>query len=693
MISTRMNLRNHISLLLLVFPFSIFCQDTIDDDVQQKIENVAENINNEDADYSNLVEQLSYYHEHPINLNSATKEELMDFGVLSEIQINNLLTHISKNGKLLTIYELQSIEGFDMETIKKILPYIFVSDNISSAHFSLKEMFKNGQNVFTLRYTRILEEQTGFAPADSGASQSSRYLGTPEKIYSRYRFTYGNNVSWGVTGEKDAGEEFFTGTQKNGFDFYSAHFFVRNVKFVKAFAVGDYTVGFGQGLTTWSGIAYGKSADAVNIKKNSSGIRPYSSVDENRFFRGVATTLGYKSFSATGFYSKKKIDANVADTLADGEILAVSSLQETGYHTTPSELADKHSLEQTVYGGNFSFSKRKIRMAINYVSSMFSADYNRSLELYSQYSFSEKHLSNFSFDYNFILKNFNFFGEVAISDNAGMAFLNGVLVALDPKLSFSLVQRYYQKNYQSIFANSFAENTLPANEQGIYFGITAKPAQYLSINAYFDHYVFPWLKYQVDAPSSGSDWLAQINYTPSKKLDIYFRVKQKSKFSNFNVPDEIYYIVPTKQTNYRFNISYTLSPSFKLKNRVEYLTWDDGTGILQDGFLIYQDLTFKKLSNPLSLTLRYALFQTDSYDSRLYAYENDIPGSYSIPAYYYNGMRTYVMVNYDITRRIEVWVRWAQTYYSNKNVISEGSLTEINGNTKTEIKAQVRIKF
>ena len=378
-----MSLRNHISLIFLVLPFCVFSQDTIDDDVQQKIENVAENINNEDADYSNLVEQLSYYHEHPINLNSATKEELMEFGVLSEFQINNLLTHIAKNGKLLTIYEIQSIEGFDMETIKKILPYIFVSDNISSAHFSLKEMFKNGQNVFALRYTRILEDQTGFTPAYSGASQNSRYLGTPEKIYSRYRFTYGNNVSWGVTGEKDAGEEFFTGTQKNGFDFYSAHFFVRNVKFVKAFAIGDYTVGFGQGLTTWSGIAYGKSADAVNIKKNSSGIRPYSSVDENRFFRGVATTLGYKSFSVTGFYSKKKIDANVADTLADGEILAVSSLQETGYHTTPSELTDKHSLEQTVYGGDFSFSEKKIRMAINYVSSMFSADYNRSLELYS----------------------------------------------------------------------------------------------------------------------------------------------------------------------------------------------------------------------------------------------------------------------------------------------------------------------
>ena len=686
--------RKHIAFFISIALCSIaFSQDTIDDNIQQKIENVAENLNNEDADYSNLIEQLDYYREHPVNLNSATKEELMELGLLSEIQVNNLLSHIAKNGKLITVYELQSIDGFDMETIKKILPYIFVSDNVSSAHFSLKEMFNKGQNVFTFRYSQILEEQTGFTPADSGASANSRYLGTPQKFYARYRFTYGNTVSWGITGEKDAGEDFFSGSQKNGFDFYSAHLFVRNVKFLKAFAVGDYTVGFGQGLTTWSGIAYGKSADAVNIKKNPSGIRPYSSVDENRFFRGVATTLGCKSFTLTAFYSKKKIDANISDTLPDGEILAVSSLQETGYHTTPSELADKHSLEQSVYGGNLSFSKRKLQLGVSYLSTSFDAEYKRSLDLYNQFDFSAKQLSNYSFDYSFIAKNFNFFGEAAMSDNGGISFLNGVLIALDPKLSLSVLQRYYQRDYQSIFANAFAENTLPSNEQGIYFGITAKPSQFVTINAYFDHYVFPWLKYQISAPSQGSDWLAQVNYTPSKKLDIYFRVKQKDKFTNFNVPDEIDYLVPTRQINYRFNISYTISPSFKLKNRAEYLTWDDGTGNKEEGFLIYQDLTYKKLGNPLSLTLRYALFQTDSYDSRMYTYENDIPGSYSIPSYYYHGARTYLMLNYDITRKVEIWVRWAQTYYSNKNIISEGSLTEIKGNTKTEIKAQLRIKF
>ncbi|MEW6469553.1 MAG: helix-hairpin-helix domain-containing protein [Bacteroidota bacterium] len=684
-------------LLLLLLPsWPALAQDSIDDDIQQKIENVAENLNNEDADYTNLTEHLSYYRERPINLNSAGKDELMELGLLSEIQVNHLLAHIQKNGKLLTIHELQSIAGFDLETIRKILPYVFVSGTADTRHFSLKEMLADGKHVFLFRYQQVLEQQTGFTAPDSGASVNSRYLGSPQKYYARYRFTYSNAVSWGITGEKDAGEEFFTGSQQQGFDFYSAHLFVRDLKFVRALAIGDYTLGFGQGLNTWSGLAYGKGGDAVNIKKSAPGIRPYSSVDENRFFRGAAVTLGFQTLELTAFYSKNRIDANISDTLADGELL-VTSLQESGYHSTPSELADKDAIEQTVFGSNLSYKSRRLRLGLTGMSSAFNAGYSRNSELYNMFAFSSGMLSALSADYNIVIKNFNFFGEAALSvaDGAdpGMAFLNGMLIVMDPRLSLSLLHRHYQRNYQSLFANAFAESTTPANEQGIYVGISARPAEFLSINAYYDHFRFPWLKYQVDAPSQGNEWLAQVNYTPSKKLDLYVRVKQKNKYANLSVPDALDPVVPVRQTSYRFNISYTLSPSFRLRNRVEYLCWDNGSGNTETGFLIYQDLSFRKLGRPYAITLRYALFHTDSYDARIYAYENDIPGVYSIPAYYYKGSRTYVMLSYDITRRLEFWLRWSQTYYSNKDVISEGSLTEIKGNTKTEIKAQVRIKL
>ena len=171
------------------------------------------------------------------------KEELQALEILNDIQINNLLTHIDKHGKLITIYELQGINGFDLQTIQKLLPYVKVTDNFTSAHFGVKEMFKNGQHTLLFRYARTLEDQAGFSAIDSASlanSINSRYIGSPDRIYARYRFTYGSTISWGVTAEKDQGELFFKdkqkfkydfyenslkGNKKTGFDFYPAHFY------------------------------------------------------------------------------------------------------------------------------------------------------------------------------------------------------------------------------------------------------------------------------------------------------------------------------------------------------------------------------------------------------------------------------------------------------------------------------------
>lgn len=705
------------ALCLLTFPLS--AQDTIipktdANDVQQQLENIAETTENEEADYTNLLDLLNQFKEHPINLNNTDKEELRQLPGLNDIQINNLLRHIKKTGKLITIYELQGIEGFDLQTIQQILPYVKVADNFTSSHFSMKEMFRSGQHAIVLRYARIIEEQKGFTSTDSLSlfnSQNSRYIGSPDKLYTRYRFTYGTNVSWGITAEKDQGELFFknnqrfnytwydstlNGNQKTGFDFYSAHLFVRNVKFVRALAIGDYTGTFGQGLTMWTGYSFGKSADIMGTKKSAAGLRPYTSVDENRFLRGAAATFGYKRFEMTTFASYKKVDANVSlrDTIFSDEIQAVSSLQETGYHTTAGEIADKHAIDQTIYGGNIAYKGQSFNIGITAAHYSLSTDLKRDLSYYNQFEFSSSENTNVGLDYNFIVRNFNFFGEAAYSANGGSAFVNGVLVSLDPRLSFTALHRFYQRNFQNLLSNGFGESTSPANEKGLFMGMVAKPIPNFTLTAYYDRFEFPWLRYQVDAPSTGSDYMAQLNYTPSKKFDAYFRIRSRTKFKTYTSDiTDIDLIVPYEQTNYRVNTSISILPYVKLKNRIELVDYKVGKDKTEKGFMVYQDVSFNKIGKPLSFTLRYALFQTDSYNARIYAYENDMPGAYSIPAYYNRGSRFYILLDYNITRKIEIWLRYGQTVYDNQKIISEGSISEIQGNTKSEVKAQIRFKF
>jgi len=667
-----------------------------DNQVEQKIENIAETDGN--YDYSSLLDKLEYFRKHPINLNHTNKEELRELNLLDDILIGNLLEHIEKNGNLISIYELQTVKGFESDVILKILPYVTVSDHFDNPRISYREILKNSNHQFIFRYQQILEEEKGFSPVSDSAlkaSPNSRYLGSKPRLYARYRFTYSNHVSIGVTGQKDEGEEFFRGTQQQGFDFYSAHLYLRNFGKLKSLAIGDYQAQFGQGLTMWSGLGFGKSADAMGTKKNERGISPYTSVDENLFLRGAASTFSIWKFDLTGFVSRKKIDANIIalDSLTN-TVEEISSFQTTGYHNTPASISDKDAITETIGGGNIAYKSRKLKIGATAVSSNYSVPLKRNLGFYNQFEFNSDHNFNLGADYAYLFRNLNLFGEVSRSANGGMAYLNGAIISLDPRFSISLLQRNYQRNFQPVYNNPISESTKSANEKGIMLGVSAKPLSFLTFSGYYDRYSFEWLRYQVNSPSEGNDYVAQVNYTPSKKVDAYFRIRQRNKEKNSSTNQQpLDYLVGEQQTNYRFHISYSVNPSLKLRNRVELVDYHTDETASQKGYMIYQDIVYKSMEKPLSVTFRYALFDTDGYDSRIYGYENDVLYSYSIPSLYNKGSRVYLLLNYNVTRHIEVWLRFAQTYYSNLAVISEGSLNEITGNTKSEIKAQVRFSF
>jgi hypothetical protein len=693
--------------------------EQVDEQINQNIELISEQMQSEDGDLSNLTESWTYYKSHPLNLNKAKREELADLLLLTDIQINNLLQHREKNGYLISIYELQSINGFDLATIKKITPFVFVSDNFNSAFFSTKEMFKDGKHEFVTRFQRILEPQAGFNVNDSvrGKKPNSYYLGDPNRIFARYSFQYNNNVSFVLAGEKDAGEQFHFGgntidsiplndgtnqkraeyKQTKGFDFYSGHIAIRNIKFVKTLVIGDYQATFGQGLTLWQGFAFGKSASPMNVKRYGMGIKPYRSFDENRFFRGAAGTFRIKNFEVTGLVSYKKMDANatLGDTLSNGEVdvIGVSSLELSGLHNTNSLMQDKGVINQTLFGGNAAYNKRNLHIGATAYNMNLSAELIKSPSLYNQFDYQGK--SNFigGIDYNYVFKNANLFGEFSMSANGGKAFCQGIIVALDPKLTFSAHYRNFEKNFQNLYGNAISENTLPQNEKSIYLGMEAKLFKSLTLSIYLDQYKFDWLKSTASAPSIGRDIFTQLNYTPTKKIDMYFRFRHRTKFVN-STDDNFYdYLTPYVQNNYRYNLSTQITPDIKFKSRIEYTHVDKTIAPDEDGVAFVQDIIYKKLKFPFTFTLRYAVFDTKSYDSRVYAYENDVLYSYSVPALYYKGQRAYFIVNWDITRNFEIWVRVASTIYDNQTTQSAGSLNQIDSNHKTELKLQARIKF
>jgi hypothetical protein len=666
------------------------------DIIQQRIEFISEQLESEDIDLTNVIEALNYYFEHPMNLNSATAEDLEDLNLLTDVQISDLLLHIKTFGKLISIYELQSLEYWDLQTIQLVFPFVRVDDRFDNLHISFKEAIEQGNFEWFARYQRVPEQKSGYqkVPEDIMQNSNSFYHGNADHYYSRFRYSYRTNLSLGLTADKDPGEEFFRGSQPNGFDFYSAHAFFKGGKYVKAIALGDYQVQVGQGLNLWSGYAFAKTADVTNTKKSANSIRPYTSVDETRFMRGAAVDLGIGPISLLAFGSIKKVDATgLADSLYD-DLEFVSSINLTGLHRTNSEIGRKDALTEKIAGANLRFRKRNLQIGLAGVYQGYDKIYSKLIAPYNQFDFRGKEMFSLSADYSYVIKNFNFFGESSrCSYNGAWAHLHGVLFSLDSRASFSLLYRDYNRGYQTFYNNGFSEGSNTQNENGLYVGLKLKLSPFWAINSYADIFAFPWMKYQVDSPSSGSEFLIQPSYKPNKQLEIYARFRQQLRQKN--APEQLGLITPIEnvmQRNYRLNLSYAVSEFFTIKSRIEYVTIQRPSSSIKTGLIITQDVLFKPKNLPFDLSLRYALFDTDNYDTRIYTYENNALFVFAVPSYYYQGSRAYVLIRYSFLKWFDLWIRYGNFLYNNRSMISSGA-EQINGNRKSDITVQLRVKF
>ncbi|MCK5538174.1 MAG: hypothetical protein KAI79_15210, partial [Bacteroidales bacterium] len=369
--------------------------------LEDYIEQYAENTEDEEAQ-TELIETLEYYLNNPLNLNIATQEELAIFPFLSEEQINQLFTYIRRKGQMLSIYEIQYINDFDYQTITKLLPFVMVKPVNKNLTGNFKKYFSNGKQNLFLRTQFTIEDAEGYAPISDSlleAKPNSRYLGNKYKIYTRYTYQYKNFVKYGFTLEKDQGEDFFSGTQKYGYDYMSAHFQLQNQGVLHNLVIGDYTANFGQGLIMYTGFGLSKSAYPLSIKKKAQALRKYSSVNENQFLRGVGATLKFNNLSFTPFFSYNVADANlnVLDTI-DGDIISeATSLQITGLHATPSQIEDKNAMQILQTGTNIAYRGPNYNLGITYVFTQFSNEVDLGSRAYQLYAFNGSRANNISF--------------------------------------------------------------------------------------------------------------------------------------------------------------------------------------------------------------------------------------------------------------------------------------------------------
>lgn len=680
-----------ISCVSILYPVNnLYSQTNTTIEWEELVGQMAVDEEGEERDVLNQLNDLEELKEHPLNINTITKEQLERFPFLTDLQIENLLYYLYVSGSMQTIYELQLVEDMDRQTIQYLLPFVYVGNVEISNNLPLwKNILKYGKQEIITRLDVPLNKKSGYQHYPDSvltANPNKKYTGSSFYHSLKYSFHYKDLVYWGITAEKDAGEPFFSKGNKKGYDFYSFYFLARNLGNLKALAIGNYRLSFGQGLVMNTDYSLGKSSSISTISSKSTGIKKHSSTDEYNFFRGVAASYQMKDFVLSGFYSHRKLDAIVENKL-------ITSLKKDGMHRIERDFEKRNEAINQLIGCNLTYSSPHFQLGVTTVYNFFNNMFIPETKPYSVFYPRGRSFYNVGIDYKYRWNKFYFSGESAISENGGVATLNAVRFAPVSNYQILLLQRYYAKDYQSFYARSVSEGSGVQNENGWYLGVEAKPIKYWKLFAYADFFRFPWLRYGVDKPSLGFDGLIQLTYSPKKNLTMFARYRYKVKDKNYRDEEtDVKMVLPYIQQKFRYQLGYALQDNLSLRTTLD-LTWVHPEGVsASKGFMLIQNLSYVLPSLPVRFDIHYGFFDTDDYASRLSSYERGVLYAFSMPSFYGEGVRFAINIRYDMNEHLMLIAKYSQTKYNDREGIGTG-LEMIQGNKKADVNVQLRWKF
>ena len=651
--------------------------------IEEVLEDLSVNndINNSvnSLNWENELEELSNRLQEPVNLNSATREQLEQFPFLSDIQIEHLLAYIYIHGQMETIYELQLVEELDRQTIQYLLPFVCIKAINNEPAFRWKTMLKDagryGKNEVLTRLDIPFYKRKGY---------EHTYLGPSVYNSVKYTFRYRDQLYAGGVAEKDAGEPFAALHNRYGYDYYSFYLLLQNCGRLKSLAVGNYRLSFGQGLVMSTDYLMGKTIYASSFNNRSAGIKRHSSTDEYNYFRGVATTVALtKRLSVSAFYSHRNMDGVVTD----GEI---TSVYKTGLHRSRKEADKKNLLTSQLTGGNVSYQQNHIRLGITGVYYVFNRPYEPELTGYSKYNIHGNHFYNLGIDYAYRWRRFSFQGETAIGKQ-GWASLNRLQYSLVQDIQFMLIHRFYSYDYWAMYAHSFGEGSTVQNEQGYYVGLETTPFSHWRFFVSFDLFSFPWKKYRINKPSRGTDGLIQATFTPRTNLSMYLKYRYKQKERDLTGSKGTL-TLPIFHHQLRYRLNYSLNDVFSSRTTLDYNHFHSQDRAATKGYQVTQMISSQLPWTRLFADVQGSYFCTDDYDSRVYVSEKGLLYTFYTPSFQGRGFRCAVRLRYELNKHWLFITKFGETIYLNRNEIGSGN-DLIYGNKKADIQMQLRIKF
>lgn len=615
---------------------------------------------------------LSYIAEHPININTATREELGQLPFLSDSQIEDICAYVGRYGPMRTMAETAMIGSLDKARRRLLTSFTYAGEGRGSRQPAVKDMLRHGRHRFTAAAKVPFYERKG---------DINGYLGYRYKHWIRYDFSYGDRLSFGLVGAQDAGEPFFSGRNRAGYDYYSYYLVLRKMGRLETLALGKYRLAYGMGLVLNTGFSPGKTAALANSGRTASPIRPHSSRSEDGYFNGAAATVRLsRRMKASAFISYRPLDATLN---ADG---TARTIVKTGYHRRPEEMEKKGNTHATAAGGSLRYAGGGLHAGITAVYTHLDRDLRPDTKsLFRRYYAAGNGFMNVGADYGYTSHRLSLSGETAMDGSGAVATANSISLNATDNLRLTALQRFYSYRYTALYASGFSDGGSVNNESGVYLGAAWTPARGLSISAYTDLAYSAWPKYRRSQSSYSADNMLAAAYTagPWTLAGRYrFRMRQQDNDSKTAL---------TWRNEQRARISAAYdSPTGRWGCRTQADMAVTAQDTRSGGWMAAQRIYYKGAA--AGIDMEAAFFDTDDYDSRMYICERSMQYTFAFPSFYGRGFHGSLSARADLGSHLTLRARVAMTSYADRDTIGSGYQT-IYGRTMTDLDVQVQIKL
>ena len=618
------------------------------------------------------LETLADLAAHPVNLNTATREDLERIPFLTAGQIEELQAYVYQYHGMQSLGELAMIESLDAVR-RQLLPYfVRVAPIEKERPFpALKQILAGAKH--TLLFTSRI-------PFYRREGDRNGYLGYPYAHSFRYTFRYGDYVQAGLVGAQDAGEPFFAHGNSLGYDHYSFYVLLRKAGRLKTLVAGRYRVNFGQGLVINNSFGFGKSSLLSTLGRQPAGLHAHFSRSAADYLQGTAATVEVaRHLDLTAFLSYRTIDAMRSDSGT------ISTVLKTGYHRTEREMSRKDASAQSAAGTHLGWSYGAFRMGLTGIYSRFSSDLTPDTTLYyRRYAPSGNGFWNISVDYSCLHHRWSVTGETATDSRGSLATVNNLSFQAASGLSLLAVQRYYGYRYTALFARSTGDNTTVQNESGLLVGADWNIVHGLSLMAYTDLAYFSHPRFGAHTASKAWDNLMTLAYIYKRwslRIRYRFRIREKDNAGKTALMHE-------QTQRGRIALAYTAA-SWSCRSQIDLAV----SSYLKrsSGYMLTETGTWSPAAW-LSLTATAGYFHTSDFASRIYVYERGPLYAFSFPSFYGRGMRCGLFARADLSCRLMFILRCSATRYFDRSTISSG-LQQIHSSMMSDLDIQLRWKF